>query len=79
VTVACSTFTVCIGKASGWSGWRADSRIIDSQSAKTTEPGGPRGFDADEKIECRKRYILADAQQSARRHTHAGEVQDRAG
>ena len=34
--------------------------IIDSQSAKTTEQGGPRGKDAFKKVNGRKRHILVD-------------------
>ncbi len=34
--------------------------IIDSQSVKTTESGGIRGFDAGKKINGRKRHIVVD-------------------
>ena len=34
--------------------------IIDSQSVRTTEAGGPRGYDAGKKINGRKRHILVD-------------------
>jgi transposase len=54
--------------------------VIDSQSVKTTESGGPRGFDAGKKIKGRKRHIVTDTEgHLIGLQVHAADIQDRDG
>jgi transposase len=54
--------------------------VIDSQSVKTTEGGGPRGYDAAKKTKGRKRHIVTDTGGLlVGAEVHAADIQDRDG
>ncbi len=56
---------------------RPTAAVIDSQSAPTTQAGGPRGYDAGKRIYGRKRHIVTDTNGLLLAvHVHPANVQD---
>jgi transposase len=54
--------------------------VINSQSAKTMESGGPQGYDAGKKVKGRKRHILTDTLGlMIEAVVHTADIQDRDG
>lgn len=54
--------------------------IIDSQTAKTTESGGPRGFDPAKRMKGRKRHLVTDTEGWLLAvQVHAADIQDNHG
>jgi putative transposase len=61
-------------------GAQPTAAIIDSQSARTTEAGGPRGYAGGKKVAGRKRRILVDTEGALlKARVHPADIHDRSG
>src|SRR5262245_18112845 len=58
---------------------QSSGAVLDSQSVRTSEQGGPRGYDGAEKLCGRKRHLLVDTLGLVLLVVTAANVQDRDG